>query len=129
MPDVNTYVDLRASESSSNRPHRRLGAQLQDLGEKVREDQKEMTRQLRTISRQLEQLEQTLKSQQKVLDAVPELQAQVPPMRDGVHERRASDRLDASASGEAGRWRADCRARRGGRRDGPRSSSIRFLTS
>jgi hypothetical protein len=51
--------------------------QLRALGEKVREDQKEMTRQLRTISRQLEQLEETLKGQQKILDAVPELQAQV----------------------------------------------------
>jgi hypothetical protein len=51
--------------------------QLRSLGEKVREDQKEMTRQLRTISRQLEQLEETLKRQQKVLDAIPELEAQV----------------------------------------------------
>lgn len=51
--------------------------QLRSLGEKVREDQKEMTRQLRAISRQLEQLEETLNRQQKVLDAIPELQAQV----------------------------------------------------
>src|ERR1044072_8242906 len=51
--------------------------QLRTLGEKVREDQKEMVRQLRTISRQLEQLEETLNRQQKVLDSIPELQAQV----------------------------------------------------
>jgi hypothetical protein len=51
--------------------------QLRSLGEKVREDQKEMARQLRTISRQLEQLEETLNRQQKVLDEIPELQAQV----------------------------------------------------
>ena len=51
--------------------------QLHSLGEKLRDDQKEMTRQLRTISRQLEQLEETLKGQQKILDTVPELQAQV----------------------------------------------------
>src|SRR5262245_7843599 len=51
--------------------------QLRSLGEKVREDQKEMTRQLRTISRQLEQLEEKLTRQQKILDSIPELQAQV----------------------------------------------------
>jgi len=51
--------------------------QLRSLGEKLREDQKEMTRQLRTISRQLDQLEETLKGQQRILDMVPELQAQV----------------------------------------------------
>jgi hypothetical protein len=50
---------------------------LRTLGEKVREDQKEMARQLRTISRQLEQLEETLNRQQKILDTIPELQAQV----------------------------------------------------
>jgi len=51
--------------------------QLRSLNEKVRQDQKEMTRQLRTISRQLEQLEETLNRQQKILDGIPELQAQV----------------------------------------------------
>ena len=51
--------------------------QLRSLNEKMRQDQKEMTRQLRTISRQLEQLEATLNRQQKILDSIPELQAQV----------------------------------------------------
>jgi hypothetical protein len=51
--------------------------QLRSLGEKVREEQKEMTRQLRTISRQLAQLEETINRQQKILDGIPELQAQV----------------------------------------------------
>jgi hypothetical protein len=51
--------------------------QLRSLNEKMRQDQKEMTRQLRTISRQLEQLEATLNRQQKILDGIPELQAQV----------------------------------------------------
>src|ERR1044072_7214262 len=51
--------------------------QLRTLGEMVREDQKEMARQLRTISRQLEQLEETLNRQQKDLASIPELQAQV----------------------------------------------------
>ncbi len=50
---------------------------LQNLAEKVREEQKTMSRQLRTITRQLEQLEQTLIRQEKILAGVPELQAQV----------------------------------------------------
>ena len=50
---------------------------LQSLAEKMREEQKEMSRQLRTITRQLEQLEETLSRQEKILAGVPELQAQV----------------------------------------------------
>ncbi|HEU4691831.1 MAG TPA: hypothetical protein VFS23_25880 [Vicinamibacterales bacterium] len=50
---------------------------VQNLAEKMREEQKEMSRQLRTITRQLEQLEQTLSRQEKILAGVPELQAQV----------------------------------------------------
>ena len=50
---------------------------VQNLAEKVREEQKEMSRQLRTITRQLEQLEQALSRQEKILAGVPELQAQV----------------------------------------------------
>jgi hypothetical protein len=52
-------------------------SQLQDLGGKLREDQKEMVRQLRTISRQLEQLEQSVKAHSDELAALPDLQATV----------------------------------------------------
>jgi len=52
-------------------------ARLQDLGDKLREDQKEMARQLRAITRQLEQLDQTLKRQEDVLASVPALHAEV----------------------------------------------------
>jgi len=50
---------------------------LQDLGDKLREDQKAVARQLKTMTRQLEQLEQTLSRQQDVLARVPEIQTTV----------------------------------------------------
>jgi hypothetical protein len=50
---------------------------LEERGEKMREDQKATTRQLRAITRQLEQIEQRLANQDKVLAAVPQLQAQI----------------------------------------------------
>src|SRR4030095_16054617 len=50
---------------------------LQNLGEKLRDDQKTLSRQLRTIARQLEHLEDTLKRQEKVLAGIPELQTEV----------------------------------------------------
>lgn len=62
---------LRIVRTADAVPH------LQSLGDKVREDQKEMSRQLRAIARKLEQLEETLSEQQKVLAAIPELQTQV----------------------------------------------------
>jgi hypothetical protein len=50
---------------------------LQSVSEKLRDDQKDMSRQLRTITRQLEQIEETLSRQQQVLAGIPELQAQM----------------------------------------------------
>ena len=50
---------------------------LKDLGEKLRDDQKALTRHLRSIARQLEQLEQALKRQEQVLAEIPELQLHV----------------------------------------------------
>jgi FtsZ-binding cell division protein ZapB len=50
---------------------------VQSLVDKIREDQKTMSRQLKTITRQLEQLEQTMSRQEKVLAGIPDLQAQV----------------------------------------------------
>lgn len=47
---------------------------LQNLGGKLKDDQKEVARQLRAMVRQLEQLEQTLKEQKEILACVPELQ-------------------------------------------------------
>ena len=71
MSIFNRLNPLRIVRTVETVPH------LHSLGEKVREDQKEMVRQLRTISRQLAQLEETLKGQEKVLEVIPELQAQV----------------------------------------------------
>src|ERR1700752_1957660 len=65
---LNPLRVIRAADSVSR---------LQDLGDKLREDQKEMARQLRAITRQLEQLDQTLKRQEEVLAAVPALHAEV----------------------------------------------------
>jgi hypothetical protein len=65
---LNPLRVIRAADSVSR---------LQDLGDKLREDQKEMARQLRAISRQLEQLDQTLKRQENVLATVPALHADV----------------------------------------------------
>jgi hypothetical protein len=50
---------------------------VRSVVEKVRADQKEMSRQLRAITQQLERLEQTLSRQEKALAGIPELQAQV----------------------------------------------------
>lgn len=52
-------------------------SRLQDLGDKLREDQKEMARQLRAIARQLEQMDQVLKRQEDVLATVPAVHADV----------------------------------------------------
>jgi hypothetical protein len=62
---------LRIVHAADAVPH------LQSLGEKLRDDQKNMSRQLRTIAQQLEKLEETLNRQQQVLAGIPELQAQV----------------------------------------------------
>ena len=58
---LNPLRVIRAADSVSR---------LEDLGDKLREDQKEMARQLRAITRQLEQLGQTLKRQEDVLASV-----------------------------------------------------------
>jgi hypothetical protein len=50
---------------------------LQDVSGRLREDQKEVARQLRTISRQLEELRQTVKAQSEALARLPELQTKV----------------------------------------------------
>jgi hypothetical protein len=50
---------------------------LRDLGEKLREDNKAVARQLRTIAGQLARLEQALGAQKDVLAQVPELQARI----------------------------------------------------
>jgi hypothetical protein len=50
---------------------------LQNLGEKLRDDQKTLSRQLRTIARQLEQLEDALRRRETVLAGIPELQTEV----------------------------------------------------
>ncbi len=50
---------------------------LQDLNDKLREDQKATMRELRVITRKLEQLEKTLSSQQELLSRVPELQTKL----------------------------------------------------
>lgn len=50
---------------------------LQELGDRLRDDHKDVVRQLRAIARQLEQIEERLNGQQDVLAAVPELQAKV----------------------------------------------------
>ena len=52
-------------------------AGLRELGEKLRDDQKTLTRQLRSMARQLEQLEEMLKRQEEALGAIPELQTQM----------------------------------------------------
>src|SRR5262245_60672622 len=52
-------------------------SRLQDLGDRLREDQKEMARQLRAIARQLEHMDERLKRQEDVLAAIPSLQADV----------------------------------------------------
>ena len=59
---------IRAADSVSR---------LEDLGEKLREDQKAMTRQLRAIVRRLEQLDETMKRQEDVLASLPALRAEV----------------------------------------------------
>ena len=70
--------------------------QLHELGEKLREDQKAMTRQLRTIARQLEQLEQTMKRQEQVLSAVPSMQAELQQCVTSLKmDARHGDRLPA----------------------------------
>jgi len=50
---------------------------LQEAGQKLRDDQKEVSRQLRAISQQLEQLEQRVKAQGEVLARMSELQTLV----------------------------------------------------
>ena len=62
---------LRVVRAVDTVPH------LQNLGEKLRDDQKTLSRQLRTIVRQLEQFEDTLKRHEKVLAGLPGLQADV----------------------------------------------------
>src|SRR4029450_1695394 len=105
---LNPLRVIRAADSVSR---------LQDLGEKLREDHKEMARQLRAIVRQLEQLDQTLKRQENVLATVPALHADVqqcvtlyksdarhgdrPPALRGA--RGADDRLAAHAAAAVAR--------------------------
>jgi hypothetical protein len=78
---------IRAADSVSR---------LQDLGDKLREDQKEMARQLRAISRQLEQLGLTLKRQEDVIASVPALHAEVQQCLTSYKtDARNADRLPA----------------------------------
>lgn len=50
---------------------------LQEIGGKLRDDQKEVTRQLRALTRQIERLEQTVTSQGELLASFPELQSRI----------------------------------------------------
>jgi hypothetical protein len=50
---------------------------LQEVGERFREDQKEVARQLRAMSARLEQLERTVKSQHEMLARLPALERRV----------------------------------------------------
>jgi hypothetical protein len=62
----------------------------------MREDQKEMARQLKAITRQLEQLDQTLKRQEDVLASVPTLHAEVQQLLTSyMKDARHADRLPA----------------------------------
>src|SRR5262245_64997009 len=84
---LNPLRVIRAADSVSR---------LEDLGEKLREDQKAMTRQLRTITRRLEQLDETLKRQEDVLAGVPLLRAEVQRYATWCDvEARHADRLPA----------------------------------
>ena len=78
---------IRAADSVSR---------LQDLSDKLREDQKAIARQLRSITRQLEALDQTLKRQEQVLAGVPTLQAEVQQCLTSYKvDARHADRLPA----------------------------------
>ena len=84
---LNPLRVIRAADSVSR---------LQDLGEKLREDQKAMTRQLRAITRRLEQLDETLKRQEDVLASLPALRAEVRQHATWCEvEARHADRLPA----------------------------------
>ena len=84
---LNPLRVIRAADSVSR---------LEDLGDKLREDQKEMARQLRAITRQLEQLGQTLKRQEDVLASVPGLHAEVQQcLASYKTDARHADRLPA----------------------------------
>ena len=95
---LNPLRVIRAADSVSR---------LQDLGDKLREDQKEMARQLRAISRQLErldetfsrkleQLDQTLKRQEDVIASVPALHTEVQQCLTSYKtDARHADRLPA----------------------------------
>ncbi len=84
---LNPLRVIRAADSVSR---------LENLGDKLREDQKEMARQLRAITRQLEQLGETLKRQEDVLASVPGLHAEVQQCLTSYKtDARHADRLPA----------------------------------
>jgi hypothetical protein len=69
---------------------------LQSLGGKLRDDQKDVARQLRVIVRQLEHLEQTLEDQKQVLAGVPELQDKIQQCVTAyTHDVRYADHVSA----------------------------------
>jgi hypothetical protein len=72
---------------------------LQELGDRLREDQKEVTRQLRAMSARLEQLEQTVKSQADML-------ARLPGLEKTVRQSVALYELDATQAKKLPRIRA-----------------------
>jgi hypothetical protein len=87
---LNPLRVIRAADSVSR---------LQDLGHKLRVDQKEMARQLRAISRQLEQLDQTFSRQLEQLDHTLKRQedviASVPALHTEVQQCLTSYKTDA----------------------------------
>ena len=117
---LNPLRVIRAADSVSR---------LQDLGDKLREDQKAMARQLRAISRQLEQLDQTLKRQEDVLASLPASARRGSAVPDVVQDRRAARGPAAGASRLVGRRQSSRPHMRRRRSRAPRSSSIRFHTS
>jgi hypothetical protein len=71
-------------------------SRLESLGEKLRDDQKAVTRQLRAITQRLAQLDQTLKRQEDVLATLPALRAEVQQHATWCKvEARHADRLPA----------------------------------
>jgi len=71
LKQIRRFNPLRIVRAADSVPR------LQEIGGKLRDDQKEVARQLRAMSRQLEQLEQAVKSQGEMLARLPDLQLQV----------------------------------------------------
>jgi hypothetical protein len=68
---------------------------LYELGEKLRDDQKAMARQLRTITRQLESLEQALKHHEQTLKRQGDVLANVPALQTEVQRCLTAYKVDA----------------------------------